>query len=288
MDTLRVSSISDQVMDTLRVFTSPKKNSYSYPVTFGQKVLVRASFNYGNYDGLSNPPTLDLHFDENFWTTVETSSTELTVHEITYVTKGDAVSVCVAQTKHDQFPFMSALEICSVYSGVYNEDEVDNNRVLYPEDPYDRIWTSKIDTTNDVPSDIIRVDTSTAPANPPLYIFRNALTSKTDSLVLTTLSPSNGPYFIITYYSEVTDSSSTRSFELFETSTSGSNSLASHPFSPTYGSVDQQYMYNYTVDSITTISLNATVDSDLPPLINAIEVFRIGDVLTIGSDSNDG
>lgn len=41
------------VMDTLRVFTSRKKNCYSIPVTKGQKVLVRASFNYGNYDRLS-------------------------------------------------------------------------------------------------------------------------------------------------------------------------------------------------------------------------------------------
>ncbi|GJW31756.1 hypothetical protein Tco_0051788 [Tanacetum coccineum] len=36
------------------------------------------------------------------------------------------------------------------------------------------------------------------------------------------------------------------------------------------------------------VTLYPKKDSDLPPLINAIEVFRIGDVLTIGSDSNDG
>ncbi|PWA40525.1 malectin-like carbohydrate-binding domain-containing protein [Artemisia annua] len=257
------NSLFVQVMNTLRVFTSQKKNCYPKEVTLGQKVLVRASFYYGNYDGLSKPPTFDLHFDGNFWTTVETSSTELTVHEITYVTKGNAVSVCVAQTKHDQFPFMSALEIRSVASGVYDEDEVDNNRALFLINRF-----------------------AYAPSDPPPSISRNALTSTTDSLVVTTLSPSNGPYYIITYYSEV-NSSSKRSFELYETSTSGSNSLWSRPLSPSYGSVDQRYIYNYTVDSITTISLNATVDSDLPPLINAIEVFRVGDVLTSGTDSND-
>ncbi|GJW31759.1 malectin-like carbohydrate-binding domain-containing protein [Tanacetum coccineum] len=173
-------------------------------------------------------------------------------------------SVAVTAKAHAIFRWITRLEAWNSPTPFRTVNYLNSHYVRYPEDPYDRIWTSNIDTTNDVPSDIIRVDTSTAPANPPLYIFRKALTSKTDSLVLTTLSPSNGPYFIITYYSEVSDSSSTRSFELFETSTSGSNSLASHPFSPTYGSVDQQYMYNYTVDSITTISLNASIDSDLP------------------------
>ncbi|GJS86282.1 malectin-like carbohydrate-binding domain-containing protein [Tanacetum coccineum] len=118
------------VMDTLRVFTSRKKNCYSLgPVIQGQKVLVRASFNYGNYDRLSNPPTFELHFDGNFWTTVETSLSGVTQYEAIYVAKGDTVSVCVAQTKPGQFPFISALELRSLDSDVYNE--LDRNRALF-------------------------------------------------------------------------------------------------------------------------------------------------------------
>ncbi|KAI3742469.1 hypothetical protein L1987_60152 [Smallanthus sonchifolius] len=117
------------VLNTLRVFTTRKKNCYTYPVTQGDKVLVRPWFYYGNYDRLSNPPTFDLHFDGNFWTTVETSISGLTVHEATYVAKRDVVSVCVAQTKPNQFPFMSALEIRSLDSGVYSD--VDESRALF-------------------------------------------------------------------------------------------------------------------------------------------------------------
>ncbi|PWA60197.1 malectin-like carbohydrate-binding domain-containing protein [Artemisia annua] len=304
------NSLSDQVMNTLRVFTSRKKNCYSYPVTLGQKVLVRASFYYGNYDGLSKPPTFDLHFDGNFWTTVETSSTELTVHEITYVTKGDAVSVCVAKTKHDQFPFMSALEIRSVDSEVYNPKEVDNNRALflisrlaygasqtirYPDDDYDRMWMPVLDLTNPVTSDdplfsLESYISTTDRDHPPQAICQNAMSSgKANNLIVGTFSPSNSPYLINMHYSEVNtsivDTSVTRSFRLYEMSTSGSE--LSDTITPPIQSVYEWSKYNYKVDSTTVFSLNATVDSVLPPLINAMEVFRIGDVLTNGTDSND-
>lgn len=43
----RGNSVSD-VMDTLRVFTSRRKNCYKLKVDKGTQVLVRASFNYGN------------------------------------------------------------------------------------------------------------------------------------------------------------------------------------------------------------------------------------------------
>ncbi|KAM0001400.1 putative Malectin-like domain-containing protein [Helianthus debilis subsp. tardiflorus] len=117
------------VLDTLRVFTTRKKNCYTYPVTQGEKLLVRASFYYGNYDGLSSPPAFDLHFDGNFWATVQSSLKGLTLHEAIFVAQRDAVSVCVAQTKPNQFPFMSALEIRGVDSDAYSE--VDDNRALF-------------------------------------------------------------------------------------------------------------------------------------------------------------
>lgn len=53
-------------MNTLRVFPDQTdQNCYTFPPTmFLPKTLryvIRAGFFYGNYDGLSNPPTFDLH-----------------------------------------------------------------------------------------------------------------------------------------------------------------------------------------------------------------------------------
>ncbi|XP_023761013.1 putative leucine-rich repeat receptor-like serine/threonine-protein kinase At2g19230 [Lactuca sativa] len=293
------------VLDSLRVFTTRKKNCYSTPVTKGEKVLVRASFNYGNYDRLSSPPTFDLHFDGNFWTTVETTNSGLQMYEATYVTKGDTVSVCVAQTKSGQFPFMSALEVRSVNSDVYSEVDVDRalfliNRFSYgasgiirfPQDPYDRIWRPALGGTKakTVTNDAILID-PTGANDPPSGIFENAITvnSTSDSLYLGTISPLNTPVSMTMYFSEVSNLNLTgqmRSFRFYETTSSSSSSI-SDPISPPYRTMIVRYLYNYTVDSITDISLIATTNSDLPPIINAIETFNISEVLTEGTDSND-
>ncbi|KAL4570984.1 hypothetical protein LXL04_017733 [Taraxacum kok-saghyz] len=292
------------VLDSLRVFTSRKKNCYSTSVTKGEKLLVRASFNYGNYDRLSSPPTFDLHFDGNFWTTVQTLISGANAYEATYVAKGDSVSVCVAQTKSGQFPFMSALEVRSIDSDAYSI--LDENRALFligrisygasktlrfPQDLYDRIWVPSLaGGTKKVTNNATFVD-STGTNNPPSGIFENAITvdSTTESLLLATISPTNTPVYITTYFSEVNNLDNTgesRSFRFYETTASTSVSI-SQPVSPPYLSMIERHLYNYTVNSITNISLISTTNSDLPPLINAIEAFNISEVLTDGTDSND-
>ncbi|CAH1432396.1 unnamed protein product [Lactuca virosa] len=219
--------------------------------------------------------------------------------------KGDTVSVCVAQTKSGQFPFMSALEVRSVNSDVYNEVDVDRalfliNRFSYgasgiirfPQDPYDRIWRPALGgtKTKTVTNDAILID-PTGANDPPSGIFENAITvnSTSDSLYLGTISPLNTPVSMTMYFSEVSNLDLTgqlRSFRFYETTTSSSSSI-SDPISPPYRTMIVRYLYNYTVDSITDISLIATTNSDLPPIINAIETFNISEVLTDGTDSND-
>nr|GEX89456.1 malectin-like carbohydrate-binding domain-containing protein [Tanacetum cinerariifolium] len=294
------------VMDTLRVFTTRKKNCYTLgPVIQGQKVLVRASFNYGNYDRLSNPPTFELHFDGNFWTKVETSLSGVTQYEAIYVAKRDAVSVCVVQTKPGQLPFISALELRSLDSDVYSE--LDRNRALflsarlsygasvplrYPNDLYDRIWIPRSASggLEIVRSDAIFVD-ATAPNNPPTGIFENAITvpSTYYSVILGQFQPSYPPVYINMYFSEVKnlESTQTRSFNILEKSTLASRYLQL-PISPPFSRVVERHLYNYKADYInTTLSLDATSYSDLPPLINGYELFAISEVLTDGTDSND-
>ena len=111
-------SISD-VYDTLRAFNNTrKKNCYSIKAIEGGKVLVRVGFNYGNYDGKESPPMFDLHFDGNFWITVDTS--EATSYEAIYVVKRKVISVCVARRDPDQVPFISSIEVRSIDSEAYN------------------------------------------------------------------------------------------------------------------------------------------------------------------------
>ncbi|PWA61935.1 malectin-like carbohydrate-binding domain-containing protein [Artemisia annua] len=290
-------------LNTLRVFTSRKKNCYSIGQKLkGVKVLVRARFNYGNYDGLSSPPTFDLHFDGNFWATVQTYIGGTKSYEVIYVANGDSISVCVAQTKPNQFPYMSTLEVRRLDPEIYKE--VEKSRALflrdrlcygsyryyrYPTDTYDRYWSSAYGVRYPLRTEAYTVNT-TAPNNPPEEIFKNASTvySTTDALYLLTVSPMDPPIYVNFYFTEATffRFSLTRSFRIYEISASGSRPL-SPPISPPTFEVVESFLYNYTVSSISNISLIATVDSDFPPLINAMEAFNISGVLTDGTNSND-
>lgn len=108
------------VMDSLRVFNNGRnKNCYNIKSIRQGQVMLRASFYYGNYDGRSSPPSFDLHYDGNYWATVETSSTEYVYHEVIYVMKSSSISVCVAQTREGEFPFISALEVRGLETFMY-------------------------------------------------------------------------------------------------------------------------------------------------------------------------
>lgn len=120
---------TDHVGDTMRVFKTQKKNCYSIGSMKKGRVLVRASFYYGNYDGKSSPPAFALQFDGNEWGQVQTSNTEYYYNEVTYVMKTDVISVCVAQTVAGQFPFITALEVRSLETYMYRH--VDDSYPLF-------------------------------------------------------------------------------------------------------------------------------------------------------------
>ena len=103
-------------MNTLRFFPNQTDNNcYVIPLKFpGFNHIVRAGFYYGNYDGLSKPPTFDLKLDRENWTTVNTSSSVdggLPIyHEAIYLTRSGNLTVCLVQTMDREVPFISSLE----------------------------------------------------------------------------------------------------------------------------------------------------------------------------------
>ncbi|KAH0893815.1 hypothetical protein HID58_056244, partial [Brassica napus] len=55
---------------TLRSFPEGERNCYNFNLTANRKYLIKASFNYGNYDDLNRLPRFDLHIGPNKWTSV--------------------------------------------------------------------------------------------------------------------------------------------------------------------------------------------------------------------------
>ncbi|KAJ6737499.1 hypothetical protein OIU85_019551 [Salix viminalis] len=297
---VRSSNTVSHVMSTLRVFTSQKKNCYSIKADKGRLVLVRASFFYGNYDKKSSPPSFDLLFDGNNWATVTTTlDNEPIIYEVMYFVKSDTTSICLAQTKPNQFPFISALEVRSLDSNMYGIVDPNyalfvrartafgaNSTIRFPEDGYDRIWVPAGIGSGlvSVASDAKLIDVANAPDNPPREVLQNAIT--------TSFSPSSiifnpkFPFFLhvsvymIFYFSEVTKLNSTqkRSFNVYI-----NNIKASEPIIPPYGEAKEIFV-SFTASATTSISLVSTTDSTLPPLINAMELFYVSDrLITDGS-----
>lgn len=137
-------------------------------------------------------------------------------------------------------------------------------------------------------SDAIFIDSNVVPDRPPQAVLQNAITASvaSSSIILNTnFVDSDKLMYINFYFSEVTqlDSTELRSFRIF-----ANNQSFSKPIVPTYANVTELYATNFTVSSKTTLSLVPTPDSTLAPLINAMEIFYISDVMTKGTDSNDG
>ncbi|CAG7910524.1 unnamed protein product [Brassica rapa] len=63
---------------TIRYFPDGRRTTRKHRDTegknrryMGRKYLIRASFIYGNYDGLDSPPVFDLYLGPNLWATID-------------------------------------------------------------------------------------------------------------------------------------------------------------------------------------------------------------------------
>ncbi|XP_051134471.1 probable LRR receptor-like serine/threonine-protein kinase At1g05700 [Andrographis paniculata] len=295
------SSVS-RPLDTLRVFDTRKKNCYHIDSIRPGRVLVRASFNYGNYDGKSSPPTFDLLLDGNRWGTVETSSSDYVYYEVIYVMKKDSIVVCVAQTTEGHLPFISALEVRGLEANMYSYiDDIyplflmrraaygAKSTIRFTSDPYDRIWTpfSAGEGLTTVSSNISFTGISGIADNPPPAVLQNAITATNRSTTIRLFLPlpsAQIPVYINFYFSEVSRLSpnDTRSFRIFK-----DNISFSQPIVPIYENFTKLYVSNLLVSSNTTFYLVPSNDSTLAPLINGLELFLVGPELSSGTNTRD-
>ncbi|KAF7078222.1 hypothetical protein CFC21_082696 [Triticum aestivum] len=142
---------------SLRSFPGPpgRRGCYALPsfVAGTSKYLVRATFMYGDYDGLNKPPIFDLYVGVNFWKTVNiTKPDAVHVAEVIAVVPDDSVQVCLVNTRSGT-PFISSLELRPLKDTLYPQANATQGLVLvarhnfgaadlirYPDDTYDRAW----------------------------------------------------------------------------------------------------------------------------------------------------
>ncbi|CAL9063615.1 unnamed protein product, partial [Musa banksii] len=299
-------SLAKQLTD-VRSFPDGARNCYTMPVLQNQKYLIRTTFMYGNYDHLNSAMLLfDLHLDVNYWQTVNiTDASDPYRHEAITVAMTDFMSICLVNTGHGT-PFISALEMRPLKNTIYpianatrtlilyfrvDAGSLTNNIVRYPDDPYDRIWIpwsgsqswTTIHTNSTVrnygkdfeaPSTVMQ--TALTPVNSNQMQFRISYISWQANV---------NAFLTVLYFSEVLSltGNSSREFNIYI-----NDYLWYGPYSPPANVADWIYdpvpkypydQYNYTI--------NATSNSTLPPLLNAIEAYFPMQKKEITTNSSD-
>ncbi|KAM0897381.1 hypothetical protein ACQ4PT_022600 [Festuca glaucescens] len=117
----------------VRSFAAGARNCYTLcSLVPGLKYLVRASFMYGNYDGLNRPPVFDPHLGVNYRYTVSIARPdEAKFVEVIAVVPDNFVQA----TKAQGLVLLSRLNYGSA-GGI----------VRYPDDPDDRLWFPSVNS----------------------------------------------------------------------------------------------------------------------------------------------
>ncbi|KAJ4821267.1 Leucine-rich repeat protein kinase family protein [Rhynchospora pubera] len=299
-------SLSRQYL-TVRSFNSGARNCYSLKsLVLGSKYLIRATFLYGNYDGLNQFAMFDLYLGVNFWKTVNISDAVTPIiAEVITVAPADYVQVCLANTGGGT-PFISSLDLRPLKDTLYllanstqslslvkrlNAGPTNTTIIRYPDDLHDRLWEpwsnepywSELTTTSDVSH--ILTDQFEAPS----IVFQTAATPVNSSVLQFDWAPSpldkSPSYWWALHFCETQLLGKNQS-RWFNITVDGLMWYA-EPYSPSYLRADEIFGKYGLQLPYYNVSLVATGNSTLPPLLNAFELFIVLPVANLPTDGGD-
>nr|XP_040251935.1 probable LRR receptor-like serine/threonine-protein kinase At1g51820 [Aegilops tauschii subsp. strangulata] len=302
-------------VQSLRSFPDGVRNCYTLrSLVPGLKYLFRATFLYGNYDGLNKrPASFDLYIGINFWTAVNTTlwgSDQGNTWEIEaiVIVPDDVVQVCLVNTG-DGTPFISGLDVRPLKMSLYPQVTAVLGLVLlgrvnfapinktvtlrYPDDPYDRLWYPFFDATIlaemstkesvgtigsfEVPTAVMQ--TAGTPRNPweNIEFYWDAQPQPKN--------PTPG-YIAILHFSELQLLNGSNG-ELREFNINLNDNLWHAGYTPYYLFSGYLYSESPSRESGYNFSIEATTSSTLPPIINAVEVYSVIPTTNLGTDIQD-
>ncbi|KAK6264162.1 hypothetical protein SCA6_019596 [Theobroma cacao] len=277
----------------LRSFPNGKKNCYTLKPEQGRNnsYRIRASFLYGNYDDKNKIPEFELYVGVNYWDTVRLPSVWYMLFlEIIHFFTADTGYVCLVNTGFG-VPFISALELRLSNDSAFNTTNsvalgnvktVDlgissNYSFRYKDDGYDRIWLPL-----QFPSSV--------PISPSLNIANqgNDLYKVPAEVLRTAIRPVNGSrslnytyhsslfpssqYLVCFYFAEVVETARQDQLRKFTITLNG---VKSKPITLEYLKPLSVSSQNLPVQGVINFTIDATEESDLPPILNAMEFYRV-------------
>ncbi|XP_022948905.1 probable LRR receptor-like serine/threonine-protein kinase At1g07560 isoform X2 [Cucurbita moschata] len=282
-----LSNVQKQLWN-LRSFPQGTRNCYNVPVKVGTKYLIRASFLYDNYDAKNTVPEFDLHFGPNLWVNVKLELPENIIHEeIIHITTSNNAQVCLVNTDKGT-PFVSALEFrpleLSSYKTVsgslatFLRLDIGENKTFtrYPDDDYDRIWSPPTPVAEWVP-----ISTSSPVNNndnigfkAPSSVLKTASTVANESapMIIPWSDPDQSIQFYIYLYFAEFQTSLSRTFKIYH----NEKLFYSEDLSPAYLTENVIYSQQpFPISGRHIVNLIRTEDSALPPILNALEIFKV-------------
>ncbi|KAF7076729.1 hypothetical protein CFC21_081341 [Triticum aestivum] len=310
-----MANATNEQQTTLRSFPDGSRNCYTLPSTIGKKYLLRATFTYGNYDGLNKTRDgslflFGLHIGVNFWEAVNLTNTKpstMVWKEVLTIAPSNFVSICLVNF-NSGIPFISSLELrpledmmypffnTSVSISLHSRYRLGNIAdyiTRYPTDIYDRFWRRQpplnprrnLNTSNKVES---------LPGNNffhiPSVIMQNALTSSMNSSGMI-ISPIPSPnldtkslqLLPIFHFAEINGSNPNRRFDIYS-----DGELLFSDFSPSRFQVDSMHQNGrFLRNPNASFILKKTANSTLQPLINAFELYSLVRMDNLTTDSED-
>ncbi|XP_051195088.1 probable LRR receptor-like serine/threonine-protein kinase At1g05700 [Lolium perenne] len=292
----------------LRFFPHGPRNCYTLrSLVTGNRYLVRASFYYGNYDGLGKPPIFDLYLGANYWHEVNFDARSVNWMDIIVVSPTDYLQVCLVN-KGRGTPFISALELRSLNTTLYppvNASQslalISSNRFLlgptgksiirYPSDTHDRIWSTydavpnwtEISTTYDIQNNLSGV------YDVPSSVIQNAATVNSSRMDFSwdpsdTSVDISSKYFFVFYLAELQNvpRNAVRQFDIII----NNKTWNTQPYTPTY--LFANY-FSGIVDGMSNfrVSLVSTKNATLPPILNAMEMYLVKPITEVATDPGD-
>ncbi|RLN16609.1 hypothetical protein C2845_PM02G36910 [Panicum miliaceum] len=284
----------------VRSFPGTPRSCYTLgSLTPGSKYLLRAVFMYGNYDGLGRPPAFDLlHLGVNFWTTVNVTAAgaaAAVLAEAIAVVPDDSVQICLVDTGAGT-PFISGLDLRPLAGALYPQANATQGLALlgrrnfgpadatlvvrYPDDPDDRAWTPWVD-----PKDWSEVSTAEQvgglPMAAPSAVMQTAITPLNASRIIE-FSWDAVPNHA--YPTPSLDANATRQFYI----TINGKLFYRLPVTPDHLFTNIVYnMEPHWGFNQYNVTLNATANSTLPPVINAAEIFSVISTANVGTYEQD-
>ncbi|XP_020238888.1 probable LRR receptor-like serine/threonine-protein kinase At1g05700 isoform X2 [Cajanus cajan] len=292
-----VTQIQKQ-LNTLRSFPNGKRNCYTMTPKQGKnkKYIIRAYFAYGNYDNKNKPPIFDLYIGVNIFKTINFTEVDKVIRiEAIHFASIDTIDFCLVNIDQG-VPFISLLELWPLDNSIYQTSstlltldlltrinlgasEDNNSFIRYTDDIYGRSWEVQNNYYNVSinTSSAIDVDKLIDPYKLPTEVLSTGVEMlKSGSLEFTLNYGTNSEYYVYLHFFDFEDRASKQKRILniiingFDDAVSVTQSLTLPYWKP-----KSIILPIKQGKGIFKILIEATSDSDLPAMLNALEIYRV-------------